>query len=103
MNVLRLQCSANSSAPQHVLPIVPLVWCQADSSPWGAGHIANSVQGAQKVCSCAVDGLWALRGGFEKSSQGFVAIERNYVRRPESDETPLSQEEAAIATRYFPN
>lgn len=103
MNVLRLQSSANSSAPQHVLPIVPLVRSKADSSPWGSGYIANSVPGAQKVCSCAVDGLWALRGGPTQSSQGLVAIERNYVRRPESDETPLSQEEAAIANRYFPN
>ena len=103
MNVQRMQHRADASAIQVVLPIMPLVRCQADSKPWEAAHFVYPVQGPQKGCSCAMDGLWALRGGPAQPSQGFIAIERNYVRRPEPDETPLSQEEAAIANRYFPN
>lgn len=102
MNVHGLRCSANSSAPQHVLPVVPLVRCQAHSNSWGPTHIANSVPRAQESGSREMGCPWPCRDATSQHCPRCVASQPIGLRFPEQDESPLSQSEAAIAMRFFP-
>lgn len=95
-------CPAPSRAPD-VLPVLPLVRCQADSALGYIGNRGDGLSRPKEGGPDRLDGLWALGGPASLVGQRHTRLGPRTVRAPESGETPLSPSEAAIAMRDFPN
>ena len=102
MNVHQLRHSAGFSGVPMVLPILPMVWSQADPATRDHGHRGDTVPGSPQGCSGGVDCPWTRGAAASKPCAWGAASMSFGLRTPEQDESPLSPSEAAIALRDFP-
>ena len=102
MNVHRLQYSSGLSEAPMVLSVMPLVWCKTYPDVGDPGYRGHPMQGSQASRTGEVGCPWPCRDADTKSCPWSSTFVPTGLRAPEQDETPLSQSEATLATRFFP-
>lgn len=103
MNVRTLRHGPDASVLPDVLSFMPLVRCQANSELGKVADRRGRAQATQTSSARRLDGLRALRDSSPLAGAWCAATGPWAVRVADPGETPLSECEAAIAMRDFPN
>jgi len=103
MNVHQLRHGADICAVPDVLSLMPMVWCKAHPNVGDSLDRSDSMQGPQEGSPNHLGCPWPCRNAASQPCPWSPSFVSTRLRPPEQDETPLSQSEAEIASRFFPN